>query len=108
MEDVLSKALPGPAQVSPTLPVIPEARRRAAWGVAVAADLLQWALLPLFAEGSLSVVNGILDVGVAAALTALVGFHWSFLPAFVAEAVPLMDLVPTWTGSVWLATRDRR
>jgi hypothetical protein len=79
-----------------------------AWGVAIAADALQWAVLPLFAEGSLSVPDGVLDVAVAAALTALIGFHWSFLPAFVAESIPVVDLVPTWTGAVWLALRARR
>jgi hypothetical protein len=44
---------------------------------------------------------------VAAVLVALVGWHWAFLPSFVAELVPGLDLVPTWTVAVWLATRGR-
>lgn len=82
-------------------------RRRvlAARVVAVVADSLQLGLLPLFVEGALSPANDALDVVVAASLTALVGWHWAFLPAFLSELVPVFDLVPTWTAAVFVATR---
>ncbi len=71
----------------------------------MAADFLQIGLLPLFAEGWVSPFNDALDVLVAIAMIALVGWHWAFLPAFLSELVPVFDLVPTWTGAVFLATR---
>ena len=83
-------------------------RRRIAWVIAIAADLIQWAAFPAFAGGALSAVNDALDVAVAIALIALLGRHWAFLPAFVAELVPMFDFVPSWTAAVWIATRGRR
>jgi hypothetical protein len=82
-------------------------RRRvvAARSIAVIADAVQLGLLPLFSPGIFSVANNVLDVVVAATMVKLVGWHWSFVPAFVAELVPMFDLVPTWTGAVLLATR---
>ena len=82
-------------------------RRRvvAARAIAVIADAVQLGLFPLFSEGALSPANDVLDVAVAATMVALVGWHWSFVPAFVVELVPVFDLVPTWTGAVLLATR---
>ena len=38
-------------------------------------------------------------------MLALVGWHWAFLPTFLAELIPFFDLVPTWTAAVFLATR---
>src|SRR4029453_14403993 len=37
----------------------------------------------------------------------LLGWHWAFLPAFLTELVPFVDLVPTWTIAVFLATRGQ-
>jgi hypothetical protein len=84
-------------------------RRRiwAARGLAMLADLIQIGLAPLFFEGALSIFDAALDVIVAGILTSLVGWHWAFIPAFVAELVPGFDLVPSWTLAVFLATRDR-
>jgi hypothetical protein len=47
-----------------------------------------------------------LDVVVGIAMVALVGWHWAFVPAFLAELVPLFDLVPSWTAAVLIATRN--
>jgi hypothetical protein len=80
-------------------------RIRAARTIAVAADLTQIVLLPAFFPGILSPANDVIDAAVAVALVALVGWHWAFLPAFLAEMVPFVDLVPTWTAAVMLATR---
>src|SRR5258706_9090751 len=76
-------------------------------GFAVTADVIQIALAPLFFEGGLSVFDALLDVAMAGILTRLVGWHWAFLPAFFAEIVPGVDLVPSWTLAVFLATRRR-
>lgn len=76
-------------------------------GIAVTADLIQIGLAPVFLEGGASVFDALLDVAMAAILTGLVGWHWAFLPAFVAELVPGFDLVPSWTLAVFLATRRR-
>ncbi|HEU4402341.1 MAG TPA: hypothetical protein VFT43_09565 [Candidatus Polarisedimenticolia bacterium] len=75
--------------------------------VAVLADAVQLGLLPLFVEGAGSIVNDLLDVAVAGVMIALVGWHWVFLPAFLAELIPGFDLVPTWTAAVLFATRRR-
>ena len=72
--------------------------------LAATADLAQLFLFPLFAEGVASPLNLGLDLLLCAALTRLVGFHWAFAPAFVAEVVPVLDLAPTWTAAVLLAT----
>ena len=79
-------------------------RRGAARLIAVSADLLQIVVFPFFGEGYASPVNDALDLAVGVALIKLVGFHWSFLPAAVAELVPGLDLAPTWTAAVLLAT----
>jgi hypothetical protein len=68
--------------------------------LAVAADALQLFVFPLFAEGALSPVDGVLDLVVAAVLVHLLGWHWEFLPTFFAELVPGVDLVPFWTLAV--------
>ena len=81
------------------------ARVRAARLLAMGTDLVQIAVFPLFAPGVASPWNDALDVAAAAAMTWLVGWHWSFLPSFAAELVPGLDLVPTWTAAVFFATR---
>jgi hypothetical protein len=83
----------------------PAAVRTARW-IAAGADLLQIVLLPAFFPGALSPASTAIDVVVAAILLRLVGWHWAFLPTFVAELTPFLDLVPTWTGAVFLATRN--
>jgi hypothetical protein len=84
------------------------AARRAAWVVALAADALQIALFPLFGEGFASAANDALDLAVGALLLWLLGWHLALLPALVAELLPAVDLVPTWTAAVFLATRGSR
>jgi hypothetical protein len=74
-------------------------------GLAVSADLLQWLALPLFAGGAPGVADGVLDVVVCVLLIRLVGWHIAFLPTFVSELVPFVELVPTWSLAVFFATR---
>jgi hypothetical protein len=83
----------------------PEARL--AWVIAIAADALQIAALPLFAPGALSPADTVLDIIVAAVLIRLLGFHWAFLPSMMAELMPGFDLFPTWTAAVFFVTRQR-
>jgi hypothetical protein len=75
-------------------------RFRAALILAMAADALQIFVFPLFAEGAFSPAEDVLDVVVAALLVHLLGWHWEFLPAFAAELVPGVDLVPFWSLAV--------
>src|SRR5437867_10872192 len=82
------------------IPLSPRTRFQAAMILAMAADALRIFVFPLFAEGALSPADDVLDVAVAAVLVHLLGWHWEFLPAFAAELVPGVDLVPFWTLAV--------
>jgi len=82
------------------VPFSPRSRFQAAMVLAMAADALQILVFPLFAAGGLSPADDALDVVVAAVLVGILGWHWEFLPAFAAELVPGVDLVPFWTLSV--------
>jgi hypothetical protein len=75
-------------------------RLRVAMILAVVADLLQVVVFPLFIVGAESPADDILDIGVGAVLIFLLGWHWEFLPSFVAKLVPGVDLVPFWTLAV--------
>src|SRR2546427_372713 len=68
--------------------------------LAMPADALKFFVFPLFAEGPFSPADDVLDLAVAAVLVNLLGWHWEFLPAFAAELVPGLDLVPFWTLAV--------
>lgn len=82
-------------------------RRRAALGIAMVADAIEWVAFPIFMWGAASTANDVLDIAVALILIRMIGFHWALLPAFVSELVPFVGLVPTWTAAVWLATRGK-
>ena len=87
--------------------MVTPARIRAARLIAMTADLLQIGVFPLFSEGFASPLDVALDVLVCGLLTFLVGWHFAFLPGFIAEAVPIVDLVPTWTVAILIATRQK-
>ena len=76
------------------------AHLRGALALAMAADLFQIVVYPLFLEGAVSPADDVLDVLVGGVLTWLLGWHWEFLPSFFAELVPGVDLVPFWTLAV--------
>jgi hypothetical protein len=81
-------------------------RVRAAWIIAVAVDAIQIGLLPV--TGTLSTwVDKPLDVLVMVVLWRLLGWHLILLPSFIFELMPYVELAPTWTAAVWLATRGR-
>src|SRR5271165_3835408 len=84
--------------------ISPGPRFRTAMMLAIAADALQVVVFPVFVQGALSPADDILDLGVGAAMIHLLGWHWEFLPSFLAKLVPGVDLVPFWTlavASVW-------
>jgi hypothetical protein len=68
--------------------------------LAIAADAFQIVVFPLFVEGAPSPLDDILDFGVGAVMVRLLGWHWEFLPSFIAKLVPGVDLVPFWTLAV--------
>src|SRR5262245_25075844 len=80
--------------------VSPGPQFRLAMLLAIVADALQLILFPVFVEGALSPVDDLLDLGIAAMMVRLLGWHWEFLPSFFAKLVPGADLVPFWTIAV--------
>jgi len=97
---VRSGTLPGSVSATP-------GRVRAARLFAIAADIVQIVVFPVFAPGLASPWNNALDLLVAGAMTWLIGWHWAFLPSFFVELVPGLDLVPTWTAAVFFVTRGK-
>jgi hypothetical protein len=80
--------------------ISPSGRLRVAMILAIFADALQLVIFPLFVEGAASPADDILDFGIAALMAYLLGWHWEFLPSFLAKLVPGVDLVPMWTLAV--------
>jgi hypothetical protein len=75
-----------------------------AFVVALGADALQIALGPIgwFAP------DEFIDVVAFIIVTWLIGFHVLLLPTFVVEFVPVLDMLPTWTGCVAAVVALRR
>ena len=87
-----------------SLTISPGPQFRLAMLLAIIADALQLIVFPAFVEGALSPADDLLDLGVAATMVRLLGWHWEFLPSFLVKLVPGVDLVPFWTiavASVW-------
>ena len=63
--------------------------------LALCVDLAQYALLPV----ALTPLNNVIDTATALVMVWLLGWHWAFLPAFLTELVPFVDL--------FLATRGQ-
>jgi hypothetical protein len=73
---------------------------RTAMVLAIVADALQIVIFPAFVAGAISPADDVLDLGIAAMMVHLLGWHWEFLPSFLAKLVPGVDLVPFWTLAV--------
>ena len=56
---------------------------------------------------TLSPLNNVLDVLIGVFMIWRLGWHPAFLPAFVAELIPFVDVLPTWTLAVWWVTRGQ-
>ena len=76
------------------VPFLTPSRIWLALGVAVFADILQFALGPL----GWFLLDQAIDVVAMVWIWALLGFHPLLLPTFVAEFIPVVDMLPTWTG----------
>ena len=83
-----------------SITISPGPRFYAAMALAIVADALQIVVFPQFVEGAFSPADDLLDFGIAAVLVQLLGWHWEFLPSFLAKLVPGVDLVPFWTMAV--------
>jgi len=81
---------------------------KAAFGLAILADLVQVIVFPLFIEGAASPPDDLLDLGMAGLLSLLLGWHWEFLPSFLGKLVPGVDFVPLWTLAVANVYRKSR
>jgi hypothetical protein len=84
--------------------VLTRSRISAAYGAAVATDVLQFVLGPFgwaFSDEILDVIGMIIT-------TRLLGFHPLLLPTFVLELLPVSDMLPTWTGCVALVVAMRK
>ena len=88
---------------SATLKPLTRARRRTAFGVAIATDALQLALGPLGWAGA----DELLDLVAAGVMWRVLGFHPLLLPTFLIEFLPVTDMLPTWTGCVALVTSSQ-
>lgn len=86
----------------------PANRMRAAFALAIVADLFQIVVFPLFVEGAASPPDDLLDLGMAGAMSFLLGWHWEFAPSFLAKLVPGVDFVPLWTLAVANVYRKSR
>jgi hypothetical protein len=80
--------------------ISPGPQFRTAMVLAIAADALQLVVFPMFVAGALSPADDILDLAVGGMMVHLLGWHWEFVPSFVAKLVPGVDLVPLWTMAV--------
>jgi hypothetical protein len=80
--------------------ITPGPQFKSAMLLAIIADAFQLFVFPLFVAGALSPVDDVLDLGIGALMIHLLGWHWEFLPSFLAKLVPGIDLIPFWTLAV--------
>jgi hypothetical protein len=83
-----------------SITISPGPRFRAAMLLAIVADALQIVVFPVFVEGAVSPADDVLDLAIGAMMIHLLGWHWEFLPSFLAKLVPGVDLIPFWTMAV--------
>jgi hypothetical protein len=83
------------------------AKKLLALGLALTADALQILLSPLLAVGMGEGIDAGIDVTMCLLLTWLRGFHWVFLPTFLAELIPGIDLAPFWALAVIFTWKDK-
>lgn len=85
-------------------PKLTQGRIIAAFAVALLADGIQFMLGPVGWIGLVQVI----DVVTMIIQSWLLGFHPLFLPTFVVEFIPVVDMLPTWTACVALVVSMRR
>lgn len=87
---------------------VSRSRLVAAYAIAICADFIQICLTPAFFEGAASPIDGPVDLVVCIILSWLIGFHVAFLPSFFIKLVPIVEIAPTWTVAVLIASRHLR
>jgi len=86
-------------------PPLGKARIRLAWALALVVDAIQ---IPADASGPVGWFLGAgLDLITMVVMWAMLGFHWAFLPSFLTEWIPYLNLAPFWTLAVAIATKGR-
>ena len=75
-----------------------------AFAVAVAADVIQVLLGPL----GFFFADEVIDIAAMILTIRLLGFHALLLPTFVLEILPVVDMLPTWTGCVGIVVALRK
>jgi hypothetical protein len=85
-------------------PTLTPWRMWAALAVALLADGLQLLLGPI----GWALSDEAIDVGAMALTSGLLGFHLLLLPTFILEFIPVVDMLPTWTGCVLAVIALRR
>ena len=62
----------------------------------------------MFGEGFASPANDVVDALAFIFFWRLIGWHFALLPSFIIKIIPVIDLAPTWTIAVLIATRTRQ
>jgi len=88
--------LPEPIARRFRTPELTRPRIYLALAVAIGADGTQLLLGPL---GWAGIDEGI-DLVAMILTSTILGFHWLLLPTFLVEFMPIVDMLPTWTGCV--------
>jgi hypothetical protein len=95
-----------------TVPELTRKRILTAYAVAIVADLIEFPIsaleLTVIGAPVAMFLSFLLDVFVFGIMTFLLGFHWLFLPSFLVEVVPGLDMLPTWVGCVFFVVRQRK
>jgi hypothetical protein len=93
-------------------PVLTKERIKLAYAIAIIADLLEFPItaaeMTILGAPAGEGATCILDCIVMGAMTKLLGFHWAFVPSFLVETVPGLDLLPTWVGCVAFVVWQRK
>jgi len=89
-------------------------RVKLAFAIAIIADLMefpviwletfQWDSIVLFGRA----IGVVLDACVMFILSKLLGFHWAFVPSFVLEVIPTLDIFPSWVACVANVVWERK
>lgn len=92
--------------------IVTPAKARAAFILAIVVDLLQAPAQVATLSGVLALPTQAIDLGVdvvtALIMSRLLGFHWALAPTFLLEALPFVDVAPTWTACVWIVIQARK
>lgn len=86
------------------VPVLTRKRIFLAFAFAIATDTIQLALGPI----GWTFFDEILDAITMVLTSLLIGFHPLLLPTFALELIPIVDMLPTWTGCIALVVALRK